>query len=112
MSNFRAPPREIWIQVLPELQAFFTRLFRIPIPHGTLVTSWYRDQAVNAAVGGVPTSFHLWGLALDVSTPEPAFLIDEARFQGLEAFDSGTHVHIEPLGRPPVFRGPSSGLAA
>lgn len=29
------------------------------------VTSWYRNPAVNAAVGGVPTSHHALGLAVD-----------------------------------------------
>lgn len=29
------------------------------------VTSWYRDSEHNSRVGGVPTSFHLEGLAVD-----------------------------------------------
>lgn len=30
------------------------------------VTSWYRPPAINAAVGGVPNSQHLTGLAADI----------------------------------------------
>ncbi len=109
--SVQAPPREIWTVVLPELQSYFRKIFQLQVDPGTLVTSWWRDQAVNAAVGGVPTSFHLWGLALDVVAPDPTFIIDQAFFLGLEAFDSGTHVHLEPQGRPPNFQIPSTSAA-
>lgn len=109
--SVQAPPREIWSVVLPELQSYFAKIFQLRVDPGTRVTSWWRDQAVNAAVGGVPTSFHLWGLALDVVAPDPGFIIDQGRALGLDAFDAGTHVHLEPLGRPPNFQVPSSARA-
>jgi putative chitinase len=40
-------------------------LFERPIQ----VTSWYRNPRVNAAVGGVPTSHHALGLAVDFRIP-------------------------------------------
>jgi len=99
----RPPPREIVDQVLPQLQDYFQRVFRIPVDPSTAVTSWYRDPAVNRAVGGVPNSFHLWGLALDIVAPDPAHFVGHAREVGLEAIDFGTHIHLEPIGSPPVL---------
>lgn len=97
------PPTDIVALVRPELLAFFRALFRIPIDPGTLLTSWYRDPGANAAVGGVPNSFHLWGLAFDVVAPDPAHLVGHAREVGLEAIDFGTHIHLEPIGSPPII---------
>ncbi|MEE8509160.1 MAG: D-Ala-D-Ala carboxypeptidase family metallohydrolase [Myxococcota bacterium] len=85
----------------PELIDFLLRLFRISLQRGMTLNSWWRDPQVNLAVGGVFNSFHLWALALDIGAPDHARLIDEARAAGLEAIDEGTHVHVEPVGRPP-----------
>ncbi len=99
----QAPPLAIVELVRPQLIEFFGQLFDIPIDPGTLLTSWWRDVAVNRAVGGVPNSFHLWALAVDVVAPDPAHLVGHAREVGLEAIDFDTHVHIEPTGSPPLI---------
>lgn len=33
---------------------------------GVRVNSWFRSPSHNAEVGGLPTSYHLWGGAIDV----------------------------------------------
>lgn len=96
-----APPQRIIDLARPQLIAYFRALIQIRADPGTAITSWWRDQAVNAAVGGVRNSFHLWGLALDVVAPDPGHLVHEARRVGLEPIDFGSHVHIEPTGSPP-----------
>lgn len=56
------------------------------------VSSGFRSTAVNAAVGGSPTSAHRFGLAADIdavgfTSPQLADKIIEMRNQGLIAFD-------------------------
>ncbi len=109
--SVQAPPREIVALVRPELVRFFTSLFQIEVEPGTIVTSWWRDKAVNAAVGGVPNSFHLWGLALDVVAPTPEFLMEQVWLNGLQGIQAVGHVHIEPPGAPPPFIFPESAVA-
>lgn len=42
---------------------------RSAIGHGIQITSGYRSLAVNAAVGGAPSSDHQYGLAADIVAP-------------------------------------------
>ena len=69
--------------------------------HRGSVKSWIRSEQHNAAEGGVPDSWHLDGLAADITTDDPSrkpFLIVDAAKLGLDAIDEGNHVHIEPSG--------------
>ncbi len=101
--SVQQPPPEVIELVRPELVAFFRALVTIPIDPGTLLTSWWRDPAVNKAAGGITNSFHLWGLAFDLVAPDPAHFIGHAREAGLEAIDFGSHIHLEPIGSPPLI---------
>jgi hypothetical protein len=62
------------------------------------VTSWFRSPARNAQVGGVPNSWHLLGLAIDVVFDEET---DTDRASGLalrlglEVHNEGDHYHFE-----------------
>lgn len=60
-------------------------------------TSWFRTRAENAAVGGVPTSLHLLGLAVDFVGDQAALNRVRGiwRAIGLTALDEGDHLHIE-----------------
>ena len=71
------------------------------------VNSGFRNEKVNAAVGGVHNSFHTKGLAADIrsDTLSPA---DLARLLGGLEFDKAIdeygrwlHVQIAPIGSPP-----------
>lgn len=75
------------------------------------VTSWWRDRARNAAVGGAATSQHLIGLALDLQPTKPNATEPElARLAGVLAaamnsvgggltavneWSSRRHVHVQ-----------------
>ncbi len=68
------------------------------------VTSWIRSRKHNTAVGGVPTSRHLFGLAVDVVFDEG---VDTRDFNllasqiGLEVVVEGDHLHVqEPRSKP------------
>jgi len=66
------------------------------------ITSWYRTLEDNARVGGVPTSLHQVGLALDLVGPGTAKIAELWRGLGLDQVDEGDHLHIELDG--PIFR--------
>jgi hypothetical protein len=65
---------------------------------GGSVTSGHRSAKRNAAVGGVPNSLHLQGLAVDIVLDDPAhhgeFLMACSRL-GLRAIDEGDHIHVQ-----------------
>lgn len=65
---------------------------------GVQVSSLFRDPQKNAAVGGVPNSFHTKGQAGDFVVPQAqrAEFIQRARSLGYDAIDEGDHVHVEP----------------
>ncbi len=60
------------------------------------VNSGYRSPAVNRAVGGVPNSMHMSGLALDLAGAFRDPLAEEQlRATGLQVLLYPRHVHIE-----------------
>lgn len=76
---------------------------------GVTITSGLRSPAHNAAVGGVPNSYHLDGQAYDL-IPAPGQSMEQLaaavqkQFPGLKVLNEGTHVHIQPMAanRPAV----------
>lgn len=80
---------------------------------GGMITSAQRTPAHNAAVGGVPNSYHLTGQAYDVAPPAGMSMADftaktQAAFPGLKVLNEGSHVHIQPMARNAAV--PTSGL--
>lgn len=70
---------------------------RILVPFS--ITSWCRTPTHNEAVGGVPNSFHLLGLAVDIILDNPEqvrALSAQAVRMGLEVIIEGDHLHLEP----------------
>ena len=65
------------------------------------VTSWYRTQLHNAEVGGMETSLHPLGLAIDGVYDGARPSIDKcqaiAKRLGLYVYREGTHDHVRPL---------------
>lgn len=62
------------------------------------VTSWFRTPMHNAAVGGVPNSWHLTGLAVDVildAEDETPQFIMACENRGLVAIDEKSHIHVQ-----------------
>ena len=64
---------------------------------GVTITSWYRDKATNAQVGGLPDSQHLYGWALDLRKDEAGRQMAEraSRSRYLEVLAESDHYHIE-----------------
>jgi uncharacterized protein YcbK (DUF882 family) len=63
----------------------------------TIVTSGYRSERHNRAVGGSPTSYHLTGRAVDVVGPEATLdhLQRTARaFGAVEVLRESDHLHV------------------
>lgn len=61
------------------------------------ISSWYRNPAQNAAVGGRRDSLHLVGLAIDLVGDDDELGQVEGiwRAIGFDAVDEGDHLHIE-----------------
>jgi len=93
--SVRIPPDHVLLAVRSDLLNFIFALDRIPFRQGSAITSWWRDPAVNQAVGGSPLSQHLIGLALDVVTPNPTEVVAAAFQAGIVAIDERTHVHLQ-----------------
>jgi len=95
---FRPPPHDVLHAYLPVFRAFLPpaiqALEQFP---GTIITSWFRTPAENAAVGGHPRSQHLVGWAFDAVPPEGQFgrLADALQRQGFETVVESDHVHAQ-----------------
>lgn len=68
---------------------------------GVVVTSGQRSPSHNAAVGGVPGSYHLTGQARDFTPPAGMGMGQlhatlKQAFPGYDVINEGDHVHIEP----------------
>ena len=82
-------------------------LVRTEIRFPVIVTSGYRTEAHNRKVGGAPRSYHVSGLAADVTCPgvdlKEFFLACEAvGFRGLGIYPEQRFVHVDlgERGRP------------
>jgi len=90
--GLRAPPRSPLTELFAWLVIAVVRVSGPVTP-----TSWFRTPAENAAVGGVPNSLHLLGLAIDV-VGDPGVLGRVAsiwRAIGLQAKVESDHLHLE-----------------
>jgi len=65
------------------------------------VRSGYRNPAHNARVGGSPNSYHLRGMAADITVPglpppQLAAAAHQAGFRGIGIYSNFVHVDIRP----------------
>jgi hypothetical protein len=86
---------------LPPLKGFPASADIIRALPGTTITSAERSPAHNAAVGGVPRSYHLTGQAYDLVPPKGVSMGDYAaqvaqQFPTLKAINEGDHIHLQP----------------
>lgn len=92
------PPYEMVYQYWPVFEDAFWR-FRMAVAQHpqARVTSWYRDHAKNASVGGAPRSQHLLALAFDVVLPESQIegFVETCRWMGLHPVRERDHVHVQ-----------------
>lgn len=82
-----------------DLGAFAERVRDYCLATGGSVTSWGRTPARNARVGGVPTSYHLHFLAVDVAYDAVPGVSVRERFAercGLKLVIEGDHDHLQP----------------
>ena len=84
-------------------------------PYGGRITSGYRDEQQNEAVGGVPNSYHTKGLAVDIGLDD---LTDKRiayyKSKGLNPILESDHLHVEPPSddwRAPVQQRSQTGLS-
>lgn len=85
-----APPA--WLLAWSPVQDFIRRAQAIDWPW--TATSWWRDPAHNARVGGHSHSQHLLGLAAD-SAPASEGFRRAARAAGLVVVAEGDHDHVQ-----------------
>lgn len=88
------------VKILLAIVLFFVALalffrWRIALEPMMRVTSWWRSEYHNKAVGGVPSSRHLLGLAFDV-TPVNDIVGARLRKMGFrKVLNEGDHFHVE-----------------
>lgn len=91
--------------------AFMLEQARAIYGHPMPVSSWYRCPAHNAAVGGVPNSYHLEGLAADIRVPssERRFLLVRAAIQAgftrIGVYENFVHLDLGPGPAPAMWPG-------
>jgi uncharacterized protein YcbK (DUF882 family) len=91
--SVQIPPRSL---ITVELVAWAKRLEAAARYAGALtLTSWYRDPARNAAVGGAAASRHLRGLAVDVVARDPSRATAAFRAFGFRVLNEGDHLHVD-----------------
>src|SRR3981189_3224326 len=89
-SSALSRKRRRWLAFLDELEAY------VATPH---VTSWWRTAEHNAEVGGMPTSKHLTGDAIDViwkgDGPDDGILRSVATGANVRVVREGDHEHFQ-----------------
>lgn len=85
--------------VLAKSSNFFEKVIEVCTAHSCSITSWIRSPEHNARVGGVPTSKHLTGLAVDavLDSEDYEAFAEDARSLGLKAIVYDDHVHLEKI---------------
>lgn len=97
MSAVSPPPaivQEIAQRAPGFWRAFVERANRA-LSRDDVVTSWYRNPAHNAQVGGARCSQHLVGAAFDAVSPNLGALAARLRAQGFRVVTYETHVHAQ-----------------
>jgi hypothetical protein len=61
---------------------------------GLTISSWWRSVDHNASVGGLPTSWHLLGLAYDVVPATDAVNV-ALQTMGFHTLNEGDHIHAQ-----------------
>lgn len=89
------PPPQFWNRELRLFVLIMVSLLRF-FP-GVEISSWFRTEPQNIAVGGVPGSLHLRGLAMDLVGPPIALatIADVWTQIGLDAVVETDHLHLE-----------------
>ena len=101
-----APPRDVMCSIMV---AGFWSAFECAVSQVgayVTVTDWYRTEATNVLVGGVPGSKHTLGLAVDLRLgPDASNVAALWTAAGLDAVLESDHWHLEWDG--PALRAPS-----
>lgn len=95
MTYFQNVPNEVWQRLHFGIKALVWIISRIP---EITITSTWRSPEHNREVGGIPTSKHLKGRAIDIviATKEAeAMFIPFVQGLGFEAIFEQDHWHIE-----------------
>lgn len=92
-TAFKSPDiEEAYAKVSPELR---DAVANAPAP--LTVTSAYRDPGRNAAVGGVPGSYHTKGQAVDLRLgSDDQAIMDYFQGLGMQPIRESDHIHVEP----------------
>ena len=92
----KAPPRE-FVESFEEVYRFIIFLSEQIAAFDPTVqfTSWWRDEALNRAVGGNVKSQHLFGFALDLVADRSREIEDAVNQVGLFAVAERDHLHIQ-----------------
>ena len=79
---------------------FADAVYVLGLKYNASVTSWFRSDAHNRVVGGVPHSAHRFALGVDLVYDAPvdaAAITEDARRLGLKLLREGDHDHVQPL---------------
>lgn len=85
---------------IPNLHNFVAAVNQLQVKYDFSVTSWFRTEKHNKAVGGALCSWHLMGLAVDVvldNISDKAFFLDDAKKLGLICLDEQDHIHLQVI---------------
>jgi len=86
-----------------ERAPFLENVYILGLKYGASVTSWFRSDIHNTAVGGVAHSAHRFGLGVDLVFDTPrtserdAIFVEDARRLGIRVIVEGDHLHLQPL---------------
>jgi len=98
-APFEAPP--FWM--ISALQSQMLPLLYAALGSRAQVSSWYRTQRANRAVGGDAESQHLMGLAMDFVGDAEA-IERAAQARGLIAVRESDHTHVQVFPRGALAR--------
>lgn len=99
LSEFQCPCCKC-VMLHPLLLKYLVKL-RSLIDQPIYINSGYRCKAYNKQVAGVPTSYHLFGMAADIhvkteSMSDLAIHADIVGFKGIGVYDTFLHLDIRP----------------